>query len=658
MSLTKQLSTATLAVMLILLFGSLYLMSNSSRNMLLNQLKSHSQDAATHLGLYLAPAIASKDVTTIKTSVNAIFDTGYYQRIEILDATGNTLFSKSTPARLDEQIPDWFIALIEIDPPEMTQDVSHQWNKIGFVRVQSRAGYAYDKLWSGIQNTLYLFGLLAVLAAIAVGSLLFYILRPLKGVEEQASALSEKRFVQQEQVPRTRELRQVVSAMNKMVDQVRLMFDEQNRHIDELRRTAYQDNLTGLPNQRALDARLSERLDHRKDFGRGALIYLRIANLNHLNKELGTEKASNFIKVVSRTLDKIAHRYDQAVLGRISGADFVLLISRPTANALHQLLTQLSADINANHTALTASPLINQHWPVHIGIAYCNDQTGTNQVMSEARLALQKAEQNDEPFVVYNHPKTQPDTPSAWHQHIADTVNKQEIFLERQPLVSHTNAPAQQELLVRILDNKGTPCSAGEFLSVIKELGLIETLDRVVIELALIHIQQNPTNPPLAINLSGEALQSKEFITWFSKTINQCAHPEKLHIELSESTALNNLSNLTTFRAQLRDRKITFGVDNFGIHPAGFSYLYSLQPDYIKIDGSLIRQIDQRADDRFYVSSLISIAHSLSIQAYAEHVERETQLFELTQLNIDGTQGWLHGHPTALAQHLPPQKQV
>jgi EAL domain-containing protein (putative c-di-GMP-specific phosphodiesterase class I) len=89
-------------------------------------------------------------------------------------------------------------------------------------------------------------------------------------------------------------------------------------------------------------------------------------------------------------------------------------------------------------------------------------------------------------------------------------------------------------------------------------------------------------------------------------------------------------------------------VDNFGTHPNGFSYLYALRPDYLKIDGSLIRQLDHSEEDRFFVSSLISVAHSLEIKAYAEHVERPMQQQLLEEMQIDGTQGYLYGAPTPL----------
>jgi len=649
MSLVKQLVAASFAVLIALLLGSAYLMSNSSKTMLLNQLQSHGQDAATHLGLYLAPAIAQNDVAAIETTVNAIFDSGFYQRIDISDGTGKILFSKTTPPRIDDTVPAWFTNLFEITPPQMTRDVSHQWSKIGSVHVQSRAGYAYAKLWQGIQNTLIWFGILAAISAVAIGGLLTYILRPLKGVEEQAQALSEKRFIEQSHIPGTRELKRVVTAMNQMVKQVRLMFDEQSRHIEDLRRTAYQDSLTGLPNQRAAEAQLTERLDYRQDFGNGTLLYLRITDLASLNRDLGMEKASNFIKVVGSKLEKLSQTSEQSILGRLTGADFILLVQRLDDDSLKRTVSQLCSDLQANFEALSGSAVIERHWPIHIGVAHSNDMTSCNQLLTEARLALSEAEEQDQNYAIYGSDEKALQDSNAWHQHVADSVSKAQIFLQTLPLMgSGSTQPAQQELLARILDQKGTPCTAGEFLSVIKELGLMVMLDRAVIQRALEHASKNPNCGKLAINLSAEAVRDKEFVSWFKALIADNKHKHHLHVEVSESAILNNLSDVRHFREMMKQNSMEFGVDNFGIHPAGFAYLYTLQPDYIKIDGSLIRKIDQQAEDRFFVSSLISIAHSLSIKAYAEHIERETQLNELNQLQIDGTQGWLHGRPAAL----------
>jgi methyl-accepting chemotaxis protein len=256
MSLLNQLIVAVFAVLIGLVSGTLYIMSDSSKDMLSQQLETHGQDTATHLGLYLAPYIAEQDTATIETTINAIFDSGFYQKIEVLNAQGNTLFISDTPPPTSESVPQWFLHLIEFTPPSMEREISHQWRKVGKVKVQGRAAYAYEQLWKGAEKTLVWFISLSLIAVFSLSYLLRLILRPLKGVADQAAALSERKYVEQSHIPKTRELKVVVEAMNRMVRRVQRAFDEQTRNIEELRKTAYQDNLTGLANQRSTQAQL------------------------------------------------------------------------------------------------------------------------------------------------------------------------------------------------------------------------------------------------------------------------------------------------------------------------------------------------------------------------------------------------------------------
>ncbi|WP_027856275.1 bifunctional diguanylate cyclase/phosphodiesterase [Marinobacterium jannaschii] len=646
MTLSRQLIIAIFTVLLSLLVGSLYLTTESTKQLLLSQLQSHGQDAATHLGLYLAPEIQNRDAAVIEATVNAIFDSGFYQQIIIEDSEGNTLFSKDTSPRISDSVPEWFVSMVDIAPPQTMRDVTYQWAPVGSVHVQSRAGYAYDRLWQGVSEAFVWFVVLVVLAAAVVSYLLMVIMKPLRGVEEQAIALTERRYIEQPRIPLTRDLRRVVEAMNQMVRQVRLMFDEQSRQLEELRRTAYQDSLTGVANQRALQNQLEERLDYRKDFGPGTLIYLRINNLKELNESFGMEKASNFVKIVADRLKSAAGDNDDTIIGRFTGADFLLLARRTDSDALHRTLCSLQSSFCENYQALGGSA---DQQPVHIGVAHCDDTTGSGEVLSHARLALQESIRRGSTFELFAEDSSERIHSNAWHQHVADTINAENIFLQAQNLADLRSLDScHQEVFSRIMNLDETPCSAGEFISVVKELGLMSALDRAVINRVIAYLDQHPQTAPLAVNLSSDALNNDEFSDWLESRLGDCPVNSRLHIEVSESAALNNLDAVTRFRNMLKHQAVSFGIDNFGIHPAGFSYLYTLQPDYLKIDGSLIRAVDSNAEDRFFVSSLITIAHSLQIKAYAEHVERESQLYELKLLDADGTQGYLHGQPIAL----------
>jgi len=647
MSLVNQLITAIFAVLIGLVSGTLYIMSDSSRAILENQLESHAQDSATHLGLYLAPYIAEEDSATIETAVNAIFDSGFYQKITVTNAEGKILFEKKTPPLISDDVPEWFQQMIHITPPSMSREITHQWRQAGKIHVQSRAGYAYEKLWRGAQDSILLFVSLSIVCLLAISSLVRYLLKPLKKVEDQAVALSEKRFVEQPKLPSTRELKYVVQAMNNMVHQVKNMFDEQARNIEELRRSAYQDSLTGLSNQRSSESQLAEKLDYRDDFGHGTLILVRLNNLQKINQLIGMDKTNTVLKLLATQLERISNQADQSVLGRLSGADFVLLTDQTDSEQLLISIEHLEAEVKKQLRQMNFeeinSPVIN------VGSCTFRDKNSSKQLLSQVRLAAEEASNEQALWKQYDqlqNTTSQPDA-SAWKEHIANAINQRQIFLQVQTVVGiDTDTPIHQEIFARILDRDSQPASAGEFINVVKELGLIVEMDKAIIELVLDRISQNSS--PLTINLSREAISSETFRLWLLNKIQNFPTPEKLLFEVDETGVLNHTEEVSEFRKELRERNIKFGVDHFGVHPSGFAYIYAVQPDYVKIDGSLVGMIEDNPEDKFFVSSLISVVHSLNIAAYAEHVERDTQRQLLATIEVDGTQGYLHGTPKQL----------
>lgn len=644
MSIVNQLMAAVFAVLIGLASGTVYLMSDSSKEMLIHQLESHGQDTATHLGLYLAPYMAERDTAAIETTVNAIFDSGFYQQIRVVDAENQPLFIKSTDAQISDNVPHWFIHLIEITPPEMTREITSQWQKVGSIFVQSRAGYAYEQLWRGTEKTFVWFVVLSLFSMFFISLLMRFILNPLKGVEEQAMALSQQKYIEQSRIPGTRELKQVVLAMNMMVHRVRTMFDEQAKNIEDIRRTAYQDDLTGLANQRATFTQLNERLDYRKDFGQGNLIHLQLVDLQQLNNELGIEKTNNFIRACADQLKQLARITDEPVIGRISISEFILLSDITDPDQLERELNSLATNLKEIYQQLSNTSEGNTFF---LGASAYSAQSNSKELLVNARKATDRARQDN--ATVYCQSTENSPAQKNWHQHVSDKISSGDIFLQSQPVkqLSDSQEIIHSEIYARILNQDNQPCMAGEFISVVKQLNLMSALDRSVLKSAITLLGSNP-GITLGVNLSNESVRDITFCEWLISAAEKLSGTQRLCIEINETSVLNNLSQVTLFRDQLKQAGVQFGVDNFGINPAGFSYLYTVHPDYIKIDGSLIRELDSSAEDRFFVRSLVTVAHSLDIKAYAEHVERDTQLSALRQLEIDGSQGWIHGKPEQL----------
>lgn len=647
MSLTNQLIATVLAVLLGLVLSTLYILSDSSRDTLVTQLESHAEDGATHLGLYLAPFMQQQDKATIATAVNAIFDSGFYQAIEVTDSNNDVLYSKVYDPVSVINAPNWFVHLMPITPPEKSRQIAYQWQQVGSIHVRSRAGYAYEKLWQGVRNALILFVSLSALSAVLLSLLMRHLLRPLRGVEHQAMALARREYIEQPVLPRTRELRRVVSAMNLMVRQVQLMFDEQNRNIESLRSTAYRDSLTGLNNRRATLTQLTEHLEYRQDFGPASLLIFHLNDLQELNHILGEDGANHLIRNCAQGLQTLAGTLGSHVIGRLGGADLVLLSQRRSLDDWQLLLAPLLQQTRNQIKQLSAGKISTD--VISIGIASSDTPATAEQLLTQARLAQQDAEKSGKTSILlYQAHQHQQGWSEQWQRHVASAIHNEQIFLQQQPLLDSDNRCIHAEVFARILDQDNQPCQAGDFFGVARDLNLLEKIDRGIVKHALQHLQQNPDSPTLSLNLANQALAEPDFIDWLLNTLSQSGVTERVSIEINETAILTHMDTIKTLRRALAKLNISFGVDNFGTHPNGFSYLYALRPDYLKIDGSLIRQIDRSDEDRFFVSSLISVAHSLEIKAYAEHVERETQRWELDKMQIDGTQGYLHGRPSTL----------
>ena len=436
--------------------------------------------------------------------------------------------------------------------------------------------------------------------------------------------------------------------MNSMIKRVQIMFEEQSKNIEELRRTAYIDELTGIANNRSIKAQLYDRLDKRDDEGPSALYYLHISGLTELNEKLGQENVNNLIKQIAEKLSTVASNHSGSVVGRLTGSDLVLLMPRPDnetvtreINSLLDMYKELFSFYNLDN-----EPKIG----LHICIVFSDEGDSAAQILSVARVGTEEAVNTQVPSIYKTTANQNTDASSDdWKAHVADSINTKKLFLQYQEVLdSKSDSIVHKELLVRILNQEGDPCAAVRFIRIVKELGLIQALDKAVIEHAVEHLNRQPDCDSLAVNISQNTLHVDHFDQWLVDTIKGRSIANRFSIEVNESSVLNDVDRIVSFRQLLNSHDIAFGVDNFGVHPSGFSYLYKVQPDYIKIDGSLCQDIENNAEDRFFIGSLITVAHSLSIPSYAERVEHKGQIEQLQKLGITATQGFIHGKPKNL----------
>ena len=200
MTLYRQLLIFTLVLFFLLFTGTWFAKLNSTSTFLLDQLKSHSQDTATSLGLSISPYMEQNDLPSIETMFNAVFDRGYYRIIRLTDVDGRLLIDRTREVAI-EGVPQWFVGLVSLETPSATSIVLAGWSQAGTVFVESHPGYAYKTLWETVVSTSLWFVAMIIVVLVGGGVGLRILLRPLKKVERQALIVCKKQYEIQTDIP-------------------------------------------------------------------------------------------------------------------------------------------------------------------------------------------------------------------------------------------------------------------------------------------------------------------------------------------------------------------------------------------------------------------------------------------------------------------------
>jgi len=651
MTLYRQLSIYTIVLFLLLFIGTWFAKLHSTRTFLLDQLESHAQDTATSLGLSISPHISNNDMAVAESMINAVFDRGYYKVIRLIDNKGDVLIERVLNVTI-ESVPQWFVELVPLQTPDSEAKVMSGWLQAGGIFVKSHPGYAYKALWEAATRLTIWFLGMGILVAIVGGLSLRVLLKPLLLVEQQADALCRKTYEIQEVLPRTRELRRVVQAMNRMTGKVREMFEEQVGIAERLRKHAYQDTLTGLGNRRYFERQIAAHFDKGEEISRGALFLIQTHDLMRVNNEKGFEAGDQLLNKVATLLKNNAVEEVNCQLARLTGGDFGLFIpaisndeAKSTAQTIVQDLSRLAAE------RLSLSENIG-----HLGGAIFEGHVSLGQLLSEADMALRAAQQKGpnslELRIVSETSKRLPQGQQQWKASLLTALKDENVVLHGQPVVSCEvqHQIKHMEIFSRLLLDNNQLVSAAEFIPFAERLNIVSKLDRLMVRKVMeLDIEQLGTET-IAVNLSLGSIKDVSFMDWLFATLGQkSGKTRRLIFEFPEYGAVQNLDLVRGFAEKIRELGHGIGLDHYGQSFSNLRYLQALQPEFVKIDRAYTSELkEEDSDSRFFITSLCSVAHSIDIAVIGEGVENAPQRQLLTELNLDGMQGYYIEEPKLL----------
>ncbi|GGK05001.1 bifunctional diguanylate cyclase/phosphodiesterase [Pseudomonas matsuisoli] len=646
MSLFKQLFLGICLFLVIAFTGSFLASLESSRDQSIEQLQSHAQDAATALAMTLTPNI--DDPAMVDLLVSSIFDSGYYDRIRVLDVqNGDRVITERTSANETSDVPAWFERLVRIDAQPAEAVVMRGWDQAARVQVSSHPRFAITRLWDSAMGSLaWLLGC-GVVAAVLGGLLLRAQLRPLDYLVRQSEAIAIRQFLSVPELPRTPELRRVVGAMNLMVEKLKAVFQEQAERSEQLRDEAYLDSLTGLANRRRLDLQMEQSLSSDEQASHGAFLMVRLDDLAGVNGRLGGHATDDLLRRIADAL----RRHSRPALGseglvaRSRGGQFAILAPGLLGEEAERLAAALVADLQKMAQGDECLSTIR----IHVGVTLYRIGDSPKALLVRVDDALAAAAWQGD-FVwsstgdgsagrVTNEQDT-------WRTRLDTALRERRFILYFQPVKSLT-APGgtlQYKALARLLNENGDVVNAGRFLPWIERFGWSERLDTVMLDLLLEQMKGHDAR--MSLSLSRAAVADERARETLIQQLSE--HPEvsrRLTLELDEQH-LPDQAGLEALAMTLRSLTGTgLAIQHFGGRFSLIGNLARLGLDYLKLDGSYIRHIDVEADKRLFVEAVQQAASSINLPVIAERVETQGELDVLREMNIAGATGERLGVP-------------
>ncbi|MFP4205378.1 MAG: EAL domain-containing protein [Spirochaetaceae bacterium] len=245
-----------------------------------------------------------------------------------------------------------------------------------------------------------------------------------------------------------------------------------------------------------------------------------------------------------------------------------------------------------------------------------------------------------------------------WISRLTEALEQDHFLLFSQPI-----APVQEgrklkaEILIRLTQPDGSIASPGEFIPAAERYNLMPYIDRWVIRNMFRYEkmtrERNGHFETYCINLSAASMVDDSFLDYVIRTFDETgANPEAFCLELTETTAVENLSRAVTFMTRLKKMGVTFALDDFGNGFSSFAYLKALPVDYLKIDGSYVQDIDRDPIDRALVESVNNIGHVMGMQTIAEFVSNAAIRDILSDIGVDYVQGYEIARPGPLEEFL------
>lgn len=392
------------------------------------------------------------------------------------------------------------------------------------------------------------------------------------------------------------------------------------------------DSLTQLPNREKL-------LEDLKVAKYPNLALINIDNFRDINDLYGLEVGDFVLKELSRVISANMQS-SQCILYKLPSDEFAIMID--TAGDIYGYQERIKALIEHvdHHNFIVDDNHI--HVSVTVGIAHA----GSN-ILASADIAMQDARKLNKMLMVYDESRRSKEHTQQnlyWNREIKSAIANGRIVPYYQPICKSVDGVVEKyEALVRLIDRDGETISPFFFLDIAKKYRLYENITRTMITQTFEYFKEKPYE--FSLNLSIEDIIDEMMVEFIKSQVSTFPQPERIVFEITESEGIENYNDVQLFLRDIKALGCKIAIDDFGTGYSNFEYILKLDIDYLKIDGSLIKNLPYDKDARVVVETILSFAKKLGIQTITEFVNAKECYALVKAMGADYMQGYYIGEP-------------
>ncbi|MGY4499947.1 cyclic di-GMP phosphodiesterase Gmr [Bradyrhizobium sp. GM24.11] len=429
---------------------------------------------------------------------------------------------------------------------------------------------------------------------------------------------------------------------------------EQKNFEDQLFRSAYFDELTGLPSRRVIEHRANNLLAQERGSERFALAFLDVDNFKHINDYYGHAVGDALLVELSKRLGRDLR--DSDVLSRISGDEFLLLLSpirsqEEVAEFLNATLERLTAPFFIDHSEVFVS--------TSVGVSLFPDHGRSFEMLRQnADIAMYRIKNNGKGSAAFFDAGMEREALARMkiEQSLRLAILEKRFCCAFQSKVDiRTQAVMGIEALVRLRDDEGVIQAPGSFINLASELGLIDELTHLVLAEIVKSIDLiNDTfgaEATISINVAAKQAGNPEFMRDFAQALEDTGFPQRFMIEVTEDAFVAKNHFQTEILPMFRKLGVGISIDDFGTGYSSLSALADITADEIKIDRSFITDIHKRPRSQGILRAIESLSEALGMTVIAEGLESYEELAYLqAATKIRYAQGYYFARPIFLEE--------